>query len=131
MLLRDLERFVDAHRPDGCPVSPGRGALAGTTYPLDGRSPPKNSGLCAPAPTAWTANPSQDFCIELTAAMATCMVHLSRLSEDHHPLVQLGSSKFIELDDAFTTGFLHHAPERNPDVHRADPGARPGGSTAT
>lgn len=45
----------------------------------------------------------RDFCIELTSAMATCMMHLSRLSEE----IILWCSwefKFIELDDAFTTG---------------------------
>ena len=88
MLLRDLQRFEDATaRMDAqCPL--GSGALAGTTYPLDR---------------------------QFTAAISTCMMHLSRLSEE----IILWCSwefKFIELDDAFTTGSSIMPQKKNPDV---------------
>ena len=87
MLLRDLGRMQDATaRMDAeCPL--GSGALAGTTYPLD----------------------------RFYTAMATCMMHLSRLSEE----IILWCSwefKFIELDDAFTTGSSIMPQKKNPDV---------------
>jgi Argininosuccinate lyase len=47
--------------------------------------------------------------------MATCMMHLSRLSEE----IILWCSwefKFIELDDAFTTGSSIMPQKKNPDV---------------
>ena len=58
---------------------------------------------------------SKDVCIELCSAMATCMMHLSRLSEE----IILWCSwefKFIELDDAFTTGSSIMPQKKNPDV---------------
>ena len=57
----------------------------------------------------------RDFCIELAAAISTCMMHLSRLSEE----IILWCSwefKFIELDDAFTTGSSIMPQKKNPDV---------------
>jgi argininosuccinate lyase len=52
--------------------------------------------------------------------MSICMMHLSRLSEE----IILWCSwefKFIELDDAFHHGLVHHAAEEKPRRHRADP----------
>lgn len=115
MLLRDLERFVDAtSRMDAqCPL--GSGALAGTTYPLDRAFTAEKLGFAAPCPNSLDGVSDRDFCIELTAAMATCMMHLSRLSEE----IILWCSwefKFIELDDAFTTGSSIMPQKKNPDV---------------
>ena len=115
MLLRDLERFVDATaRMDAqCPL--GSGALAGTTYPLDRAFTAEKLGFAAPCPNSLDGVSDRDFCIELTAAMATCMMHLSRLSEE----IILWCSwefKFIELDDAFTTGSSIMPQKKNPDV---------------
>lgn len=45
----------------------------------------------------------RDFCVEFLSAASIIMVHLSRFSEE----IILWASwefKFIELDDAFTTG---------------------------
>ena len=57
----------------------------------------------------------RDFCIELASAISICMMHLSRLSEE----IILWCSwefKFIELDDAFTTGSSIMPQKKNPDV---------------
>ena len=115
MLLRDLGRLQDAAaRMDAeCPL--GSGALAGTTYPLDRFYTAEQLGFAAPCRNSIDGVSDRDFCIELCAAMATCMMHLSRLSEE----VIMWCSwefKFIELDDAFTTGSSIMPQKKNPDV---------------
>ncbi len=115
MLLRDLGRMQDATaRMDAeCPL--GSGALAGTTYPLDRFYTAQELGFAAPCGNSIDGVSDRDFCIELTSAMATCMMHLSRLSEE----IILWCSwefKFIELDDAFTTGSSIMPQKKNPDV---------------
>ena len=115
MLLRDLGRFVDATRrmDSQCPL--GSGALAGTTYPLDRAFTAEKLGFAAPCPNSMDGVSDRDFCIELAAAISTCMMHLSRLSEE----IILWCSwefKFIELDDAFTTGSSIMPQKKNPDV---------------
>lgn len=115
MLLRDLGRFEDAAaRMDAeCPL--GSGALAGTTYPLDRDYTAAALGFAAPCQNSIDGVSDRDFCIELTAAMATCMMHLSRLSEE---IIMWCSweFKFIDLDDAFTTGSSIMPQKKNPDV---------------
>ena len=115
MLLRDLGRLQDAAaRMDAeCPL--GSGALAGTTYPLDRAATAAALGFAAPCANSIDGVSDRDFCIELCAAISTCMMHLSRLSEE----IILWCSwefKFIELDDAFTTGSSIMPQKKNPDV---------------
>ena len=115
MLLRDLQRFEDATaRMDAqCPL--GSGALAGTTYPLDRQFTAEKLGFAAPCPNSLDGVSDRDFCIELANAISICMMHLSRLSEE----IILWCSwefKFIELDDAFTTGSSIMPQKKNPDI---------------
>ena len=115
MLLRDLQRFEDATaRMDAqCPL--GSGALAGTTYPLDRQFTAEKLGFAAPCPNSLDGVSDRDFCIELANTISICMMHLSRLSEE----IILWCSwefKFIELDDAFTTGSSIMPQKKNPDV---------------
>ena len=115
MLLRDLQRFEDATaRMDSqCPL--GSGALAGTTYPLDRQFTAEKLGFAAPCANSLDGVSDRDFCIELANAISICMMHLSRLSEE----IILWCSwefKFIELDDAFTTGSSIMPQKKNPDV---------------
>ena len=115
MLLRDLDRFADATaRMDSqCPL--GSGALAGTTYPLDRDFTAEKLGFAAPCANSLDGVSDRDFCIELANAISICMMHLSRLSEE----IILWCSwefKFIELDDAFTTGSSIMPQKKNPDV---------------
>ena len=115
MLLRDLDRFADATaRMDSqCPL--GSGALAGTTYPLDRQFTAEKLGFAAPCANSLDGVSDRDFCIELANAISICMMHLSRLSEE----IILWCSwefKFIELDDAFTTGSSIMPQKKNPDV---------------
>ena len=57
----------------------------------------------------------RDFCVELMSAFSVIMMHLSRFSEE----VILWSSwefKFVELDDAYTTGSSIMPQKKNPDM---------------
>ncbi len=96
-----------------CPL--GSGALAGTTYPLDRHFTAEKLGFAAPCANSLDGVSDRDFCIELASAISICMMHLSRLSEE----IILWCSwefKFIELDDAFTTGSSIMPQKKNPDV---------------
>ena len=115
MLLRDMDRLADwKKRMNVCPL--GSGALAGTTYPIDRHATAAALGFDGPCENSLDGVSDRDFCIELAAVIATCMVHLSRLSEE----IILWCSwefKFIELDDAFTTGSSIMPQKKNPDVN--------------
>ena len=75
----------------------------------------RKAGLCGPCANSLDGVSDRDFCIELANAISICMMHLSRLSEE----IILWCSwefKFIELDDAFTTGSSIMPQKKNPDV---------------
>ena len=115
MLLRDLGRMQDATARMNAECPLGSGALAGTTYPLDRQFTAEKLGFAAPCPNSLDGVSDRDFCIELANAISICMMHLSRLSEE----IILWCSwefKFIELDDAFTTGSSIMPQKKNPDV---------------
>ena len=108
------EKLEDCQkRMNECPL--GSCALAGTTMPIDRHLTSELLGFAAPCHNSIDGVSDRDFCIELCAAMATCMMHLSRLSEE----VILWCSwefRFVELDDAFTTGSSIMPQKKNPDV---------------
>ena len=114
MLKRDIGRIADAKkRMDSSPL--GSGALAGTTYPIDRGMTAKSLGFASFTKNTLDGVADRDFCIELAAALSILMVHLSRLSEE----IILWSSwefKFIELDDAFSTGSSIMPQKKNPDI---------------
>ena len=114
MLQRDVGRFEDtAKRMDVSPI--GCCALAGTTYPTDRAYEAKLLGFSAVAENSLDGVSDRDFCLELASALSICMVHLSRFSEE----IILWCSwefKFIELDDAFSTGSSIMPQKKNPDV---------------
>ena len=114
MLLRDLSRFADAQkRMDVMPL--GSGALAGTTYPLDRQLTAKLLGFSQVSQNSLDGVSDRDFCAETAFAVSLAMVHLSRLCEE----IVLWCSweyKFIELDDAFSTGSSIMPQKKNPDI---------------
>lgn len=114
MFLRDIGRMQDAlKRMDVCPL--GSGALAGTTYPLDRDLTAKLLGFSGVSRNSLDGVADRDFCAEITAAISLAMVHLSRFSEE----IILWCSwefKFIELDDAFSTGSSIMPQKKNPDI---------------
>lgn len=114
MFLRDIGRMQDAlKRMDVCPL--GSGALAGTTYPLDCDLTAKLLGFSGVSRNSLDGVADRDFCAEIAAAISLAMVHLSRFSEE----IILWCSwefKFIELDDAFSTGSSIMPQKKNPDI---------------
>lgn len=114
MLLRDLDRLNDTERRmNVCPL--GSCALAGTTYNIDRERTSSLLGMRNPMANSLDGVSDRDFCIELASALAICMVHLSRFSEE---IIMWCSweFKFIELDDAFSTGSSIMPQKKNPDV---------------
>ena len=114
MFLRDLGRLKDAKARMN--VSPlGSGALAGTTFPIDRELTAKSLGFDAACINSLDGVSDRDFCVELASALALIMTHLSRFSEE----IILWCSwefKFIELDDAYSTGSSIMPQKKNPDI---------------
>ncbi|MBP3329817.1 MAG: argininosuccinate lyase [Clostridia bacterium] len=114
MFLRDIGRLEDClERMDYCPL--GSGALAGTTYPLNRERTAELLGFAGATQNSLDGVSDRDFCIELASAISILMMHLSRFSEE----IILWCSwefKFIELDDAFSTGSSIMPQKKNPDI---------------
>ena len=114
MFLRDISRIKDAvSRMNYSPL--GSCALAGTTYNTDRDSVAEALGFSGICMNSIDGVSDRDYCIELEAAFATVMMHLSRFSEE----IILWSSwefKFVELDDAYTTGSSIMPQKKNPDM---------------
>ncbi len=114
MLIRDKERLVDAKkRMNYCPL--GSCALAGTTYNTNREMTAEALGFDGPMMNSLDGVSDRDFCMELASALSILMVHLSRFSEE----IVLWCSwefKFIELDDAFSTGSSIMPQKKNPDI---------------
>ncbi len=115
MFLRDIERLEDARKRmmKNCPL--GSGALAGTTYNIDREMTAKALGFEGPCRNSLDGVSDRDFCIEYASALSLVMVHLSRFSEE----IILWCSfefKYVELDDAFSTGSSIMPQKKNPDI---------------
>ena len=114
MLLRDLERLYDCKKRMA--VSPlGSGALAGTTYPLDREYVAELLGLSGVSTNSLDGVSDRDYALELLSVLSIIMVHLSRFAEE---IIMWCSweFKFIELDDAFSTGSSIMPQKKNPDI---------------
>ena len=114
MLCRDLDRLEDVKkRMNVLPL--GSGALAGTTYPLDRNMVAELLGFDDVSLNSLDGVSDRDFCIELAGALSLIMVHLSRFSEE---IIMWCSweFKFVELDDAFSTGSSIMPQKKNPDI---------------
>lgn len=114
MLCRDLDRLADTkRRMNVCPL--GSGALAGTTYPLNREMVAKELGFDSITLNSLDGVSDRDFCIDLAAALSIIMVHLSRFAEE---IIMWCSweFKFVELDDAFSTGSSIMPQKKNPDI---------------
>ena len=114
MLLRDIDRLNDVkRRMNVLPL--GSGALAGTTYPLDRNMVADLLGFDSVSLNSLDGVSDRDFCIELASALSLVMVHLSRFSEE---IIMWCSweFKFVELDDAFSTGSSIMPQKKNPDI---------------
>ena len=114
MLLRDLSRLEDCYnRMNEMPL--GSCALAGTTYPIDRNITRELLGFERITNNSLDGVSDRDFCMELAADLSIIMVHLSRFSEE---IIMWCSweFKFVELDDAFSTGSSIMPQKKNPDI---------------
>ena len=115
MLRRDVGRIEDAVKRMNAECPLGSCALAGTTYAIDREMTAEMLGFDAPSMNSIDGVSDRDFCLELLSAFSILMMHLSRLSEE----IILWASwefKFIELDDAYTTGSSIMPQKKNPDM---------------
>ncbi len=114
MLTRDVGRLKDAvKRMNYSPL--GSCALAGTTYPIDRRLTAEKLGFDGVTANSIDGVSDRDFAVELLSAYSLIMMHLSRFSEE----IILWSSwefKFVELDDAYTTGSSIMPQKKNSDM---------------
>jgi argininosuccinate lyase len=114
MFSRDEERFADClKRVNVLPL--GSAALAGTTFPIDMEYTANSLHFPRVTRNSIDAVSDRDYLIELNAAAAIFMMHVSRLAEE---LVVWSSTEFafIEISDAYCTGSSIMPQKKNPDV---------------
>jgi argininosuccinate lyase len=114
MFLRDISRLEDClKRMDEMPL--GSCALAGTTYPIDRNITKELLGFDRVTNNSLDGVSDRDYCIEFASCLSIIMVHLSRFSEE---IIMWCSweFKFVELDDAFSTGSSIMPQKKNPDI---------------
>lgn len=114
MILRDIDRLNSTYRRINI-LPLGSCALAGTTYNLDREFVKEELGFYDVTKNSLDGVSDRDFVIELASNISIIMMHLSRLSEE----IILWCSwefKFIELDDAFSTGSSIMPQKKNPDI---------------
>ena len=114
MIRRDITRLeVCLERMDECPL--GAGALATSSYPIDREFTAHALGFKKPTENSMDSVSDRDFAIEFLSACSILMMHLSRFSEE----IILWCSwefKFVEMDDAYSTGSSIMPQKKNPDV---------------
>ena len=114
MFKRDRSRLFDiSKRLNLSPI--GSGALAGTTYPLDREYTASLLGFDGPTLNSMDSVSDRDYLIELLSALSTIMMHMSRFSEE---IIIWNSNeyRFVELDDAYSTGSSIMPQKKNPDI---------------
>ncbi|MBE5897333.1 MAG: argininosuccinate lyase [Lachnospiraceae bacterium] len=114
MFRRDELRLQDIYnRMNYCPL--GSGALAGTTYPLDRDYTAELLDFYGPTENSMDGVSDRDYLIEYLSALSTIMMHLSRFSEE---VIIWNSNeyRFVEIDDAYSTGSSIMPQKKNPDI---------------
>lgn len=114
MLDRDKKRIKNAieimdESPLGC------GALAGTTHSIDREFTAIELGFKKPVDNFLDGVSDRDYLLEIMSCFSIIMMHLSRLSEE---LILWSSQefKFVEIDDAYSTGSSIMPHKKNPDA---------------
>ena len=114
MFRRDRSRLADIRRRmNTCPL--GAGALAGTTYPLDRAYTAQLLDFDEPTANSMDSVSDRDYIIELLSALSTIQMHLSRFSEEIC-IWNSNEYRFVEIDDAYSTGSSIMPQKKNPDI---------------
>lgn len=114
MFKRDRSRMKDIYyRMNYCPL--GAGALAGTTYPLDRNYTSTLLGFEGPTLNSIDSVSDRDYVIEFLDALSIVMMHLSRFSEEII-IWNTNEYRFVEIDDAYSTGSSIMPQKKNPDI---------------
>ena len=114
MFERDRGRLADLRkRMNRCPL--GAGALAGTTYPLDREYTAELLEFDGPTYNSMDSVADRDYLIELLSALSVIAMHLSRFCEE---IILWNSNeyRFVEIDDAYSTGSSIMPQKKNPDI---------------
>ena len=114
MFKRDRLRMRDIlERMNYCPL--GAGALAGTTYSLDRDYTASLMEFKGPTLNSMDSVSDRDYLIEFLSALSIVMMHLSRFSEE---IIIWNSDeyRFVEIDDAYSTGSSIMPQKKNPDI---------------
>ena len=114
MFKRDFERFESSfERNNYSPL--GSAALAGTPHNIDRDSTSQKLGFTAPTPHAMDTVSDRDFALEILFNISTCMMHISRISEE---LVTWSSYEFqfVRMSDEYATTSSIMPQKKNPDV---------------
>ena len=114
MFKRDHARLCDVYkRTNIMPL--GSGALAATTYPIDRDFVCGELGFDGITLNSMDGVSDRDFVIELLSALSLIMMHLSRFCEE---IIIWNSQqyKFVEMDDAYSTGSSIMPQKKNPDM---------------
>ena len=114
MLTRDTNRFINVIQQTN--IMPlGSGALAGSGYKFDRKLLANELGFDAISNNSMDAVSDRDFVIDMHSAMATCMIHVSRLSEE---IILWATKEFnlVQISDDFATGSSIMPQKKNPDV---------------
>ena len=114
MFLRDKDRIKDIRKRLN--LSPlGAGALCGTTYNLDRDFVAQKLGFDTATFNSMDSVSDRDYLIETFSAISIIMMHLSRFSEE---IIIWNSNeyRFVEIDDAYSTGSSIMPQKKNPDI---------------
>ncbi|TCT16345.1 argininosuccinate lyase [Natranaerovirga pectinivora] len=114
MFKRDRSRLADIFdRMNELPL--GSGALAGTTFPIDREFVAEMLDFKGVTLNSMDSVSDRDFLVELLNALSLIMMHLSRFCEE----IIIWSSddyRYVELDDAYSTGSSIMPQKKNPDI---------------
>ena len=114
MFFRDKDRLKDIRKRLN--LSPlGAGALCGTTYDLDRDFVAEKLSFDTATFNSMDSVSDRDYLIEILSAISIIMMHLSRFSEE---IIIWNSNeyRFVEIDDAYSTGSSIMPQKKNPDV---------------
>ncbi|MDP9443221.1 MAG: argininosuccinate lyase [Actinomycetota bacterium] len=114
-LLRDVGRLRDWDRRAAVESPYGGGALAGSSLGLDPRQVARELGFDDASANSIDGTSARDLAAELAFVAALVGVDLSRHAEE---IVVWATRefRFVELDDAFSTGSSIMPQKKNPDV---------------